>query len=133
MSGWNGSHGVLVMFLEPCRRPSDQTVRHETGAVFTSVEPQRDTNYLLVLLLLGALFCLVLLCKYFLVMISVVFVIVFITVSPLSALSLDVVSCLLAIKTCFYQLIKCFYFHLTLAILSSSVLSKNILIYKICC
>lgn len=39
------------------------------------MEPQRDANYLLVLLLLSALFCLVLLCKYFLVMISVVFVI----------------------------------------------------------
>lgn len=76
---------------------------------------QCDTNYL-VLLLLSALFCLscsVNIFTFVFVMISVVCLHNRLTL----CLSLDVVPSvlryLLAIKNCFYQLIKCFYFHRT--------------------
>lgn len=83
------------------------------------LDPVRHTNYL-VLLRFCALFfcpsCYVNIFMFVFVMILCSLSNVSITVSP-SALSLDVVPsvlrCLLAIKNCFYRLIKCFYFHLT--------------------
>lgn len=93
--------------------------RHETLVNIHLSVTHCDTNYL-VRLLLSALFLSVSFCKYFHVCVRHDFCSlsnVSITVSP-SALSLDVVPSvlryLLAIKNCFYWLIKCFYFHLWL-------------------
>lgn len=90
--------------------------RHETLVNIHFSVTQCDTNYL-VLQLLSALFLSVSLCKYFHVCVChdlCSLSNVSITVSP-SAFSLDVVPSvlryLLAIKNCFYWLIKCFYFH----------------------
>lgn len=107
--------------------------RHETPVNIHFSVTQCDTNYL-VLQLLSALFLSVLLCKYFHVCVChdlCSLSNVSITVSP-SALSLDVVPSvlryLLAIKNCFYWLIKCFYFHLWL--LCSSCHEWHVILYN---